>query len=220
MISTLKNTFNQRLFWKNNRSSAIYPIDIIPNSNFIFLFINYWKLKNRIKSLKCIITLYHENGTVKEKKRYKLKEHNEINLRKFFKLYKFKGMVQIEFVSKEVLRFPYPAVSGFYMSPAGYISAVHSAGRILNISRYDAAKFSMLISVPTILISSSIPIIEFIKSPNTDQLMFSVVGFLISFIVAYVSISVLLNWVKNHSMKLFVIYRIILGSLLLAITLV
>tara|TARA_B110001454_G_scaffold204666_1_gene213610 strand:- start:8061 stop:8855 length:795 start_codon:yes stop_codon:yes gene_type:complete len=96
----------------------------------------------------------------------------------------------------------------------------YTAGRILNISRYDAAKFSMLISVPTILISSSIPIIEFIKSPNTDQLMFSVVGFLISFIVAYVSISVLLNWVKNHSMKLFVIYRIILGSLLLAITLV
>ena len=78
MASTLKNTFNQRLFWKNNRSSAIYPIDIIPNSNFIFLFINYWKLKNGIKSLKCLITLYHENGTIKEKKRYKLKEHNEI----------------------------------------------------------------------------------------------------------------------------------------------
>ena len=113
MASTLKNTFNQRLFWKNNRRSAIYPIDIIPNSNFIFLFINYWKLKNGIKSLKCLITLYHENGTIKEKKRYKLKEHNEINLRKFFKLYKFKGMVQIEFVSKEQLRFPFPAVSGF-----------------------------------------------------------------------------------------------------------
>lgn len=96
----------------------------------------------------------------------------------------------------------------------------YTAGRILNISRYDAAKFSMLISVPTILISASIPIMEFIKSPNTDQIIFSVVGFFISFIVAYISISILLNWVKNHSMKIFVIYRIIFGSLLLTITLI
>jgi undecaprenyl-diphosphatase len=40
-------------------------------------------------------------------------------------------------------------------------------------------------------------------------------GFIISFITAYLSISILLNWVKNNSMIPFVIYRIILGSIIL-----
>ena len=136
MTNSLKNTFKQRTLWKNNRSSAIYPIDIIENSNFIFLFINYWKLKNKIKSLNCIITLFRENGSIKEKKKYNIKKHNEISLKKFFKINNFRGMVQIEFISKENLRFPFPAVTGLYMSPAGYPSAVHSAGRILNKNEF------------------------------------------------------------------------------------
>ena len=78
MTNSLKNTFKQRTLWKNNRSSAIYPIDIIENSNFIFLFINYWKLKNKIKSLNCIITLFRENGSIKEKKNTTLKNTTKL----------------------------------------------------------------------------------------------------------------------------------------------
>ena len=132
MSNTLKKSFNERLIWKNFRSSAIFPIDIVHNSDFFFLFINYWKLKNKIENLKCLITLYNQDGTKEYRSNYRLKNHNELSIKKIFKIDFFKGMVEIEFISKKNLRFPFPAISGYYMSPGGLMSAVHSAGRILN----------------------------------------------------------------------------------------
>lgn len=132
MSNTLKKSFNERTIWKNHRSSAIYPLDIVPNSDFTFLFINYWKLKNKLENLRCLITLYNQDGTIEHRNNYKLKKHNELNLKKIFKIDYFKGMVEIEFISKKNLRFPFPAISGFYKSPGGLMSVVHSAGRILN----------------------------------------------------------------------------------------
>ena len=96
----------------------------------------------------------------------------------------------------------------------------YTAGRFLNISRVDALRFSMLISIPTILLSSAIPTLEFLKSPSYDQLLLCFIGFCISFITAYLTISILIEWVKKYSMKIFVIYRIILGSIILIITLI
>ena len=96
----------------------------------------------------------------------------------------------------------------------------YTAGRFLNISRIDALRFSMLISIPTIILSSAIPTLEFLKSPTFDQLLLCLIGFCISFITAYLAIRILIEWVKKYSMKIFVIYRIILGSIILMITLI
>ena len=96
---------------------------------------------------------------------------------------------------------------------------VYTGSRFLNLNRIEAAKFSMILSIPVIILSSAIPIIELVKTPTQENFIFSVVGFVVSFIVAYFSIDLLLKWLKSHSMTPFVIYRIIFGSTLLYITL-
>ena len=73
----------------------------------------------------------------------------------------------------------------------------------------------MLLSIPVIMISASIPIIEIAKNSVAINYINLLIGFLIAFITAYLSIRILLSWVKNNSMIPFVIYRIILGSIIL-----
>ena len=92
---------------------------------------------------------------------------------------------------------------------------VYSGGRFLNISRVEALRFAMLLSIPTILLSAFIPTYKFIESPSSEFLLMGTVGLIVSFATAYLSISLLMNWVRNFSMVPFVVYRIILGSILL-----
>jgi len=96
---------------------------------------------------------------------------------------------------------------------------VYTGSRFLNLNRIEAARFSMILSIPVIILSSAIPIIQLVKTPTQENFILSVVGFVVSFVVAYFSIDLLLKWLKSHSMTPFVIYRIIFGSVLLYITL-
>ena len=91
MTSTLKDDFKKRSDWNNNRSSAIYPIDIRKNSDFAIVFINYWKLKNRIKSLACNLRLFDQEGNLIKVYKHNLKTHNEILFSKIFKIENFLG---------------------------------------------------------------------------------------------------------------------------------
>ena len=97
---------------------------------------------------------------------------------------------------------------------------VYSGGRFLNISRIEALRFAMLLSIPTILLSAFIPTYKFIESPSSEFLLMGTVGLIVSFATAYLSISLLMNWVRNFSMVPFVVYRIILGSILLVYSIV
>ena len=97
---------------------------------------------------------------------------------------------------------------------------VYSGGRFLNISRVEALRFAMLLSIPTILLSAFIPTYKFIESPSSEFLLMGIVGLIVSFGTAYLSISLLMSWVRKFSMLPFVIYRIILGSILLMYSIV
>jgi len=92
---------------------------------------------------------------------------------------------------------------------------VYSGSRFLNISRIESLRFAMLLSIPTILLSAFIPTYKFIESPSFEFLSVGTVGLIVSFGTAYLSISLLMSWVRKFSMVPFVIYRIILGSVLL-----
>ena len=92
---------------------------------------------------------------------------------------------------------------------------VYSGGRFLNISRIEALRFAMLLSIPAILLSSFIPTYKFIESQSSEFLLMGIVGLIVSFGTAYLSISLLMGWVRKFSMLPFVVYRIILGSFLL-----
>lgn len=92
-----------------------------------------------------------------------------------------------------------------------------TAARFLGVERQDAARFSLLLSIPTIIGAGVLKGFELSETENTvliyDVLMLA--GF--SFLFALVAISLLMVWLRRASFTPFVIYRILLGSMLLGI---
>ena len=87
-------------------------------------------------------------------------------------------------------------------------------GLMLGMTKVAAARFSFLISMPTILAAISYKAMQ-VSTSNADIDMLAVTGvFLLSGIVAYVCINVFLRMVNIIGMMPFVIYRLILGALL------
>jgi len=99
-------------------------------------------MKNKINNVFLIISIFKEDGGKYGQKKLYIKDHNEISISNAFNLKKFKGIAHVEFFSEQNLRFPFPAISGFYISPKKLLSGVHSAGRILNPSEVKKKKIS------------------------------------------------------------------------------
>lgn len=93
-----------------------------------------------------------------------------------------------------------------------------TASRFLGLNREDSAKFSFYLSVPVVAGAS---LLSLIKDDTLniilDNLMIFGTGILISFITGLLCISFLLKYIKKNDFKLFMIYRIILGILVLFI---
>ena len=128
-----------------------------------------------------------------------------------------KGKSIKELNSKEAILVGFAQI--FSVVPgASRAGVVFTAARFLKINRVDSAKYAMIISVPVILMSSAIPIIELVREPVVENIFYAVTGFLISAFVAYFSIAALLRFLQSYTMLPFVIYRIIFGTVLLYIS--
>lgn len=139
----IKKTFLNREKWVNTRSSTIFPIYLNSNNDQILVFQNYWKWKSNIKNIVFILTLRYQNSDIYNQIRYKVKSHNEISIKKFFKIKKnFVGQLECEIESSENLKFPYPALLLFYRNINGFESVAHSAGRHLNSNENISSKYS------------------------------------------------------------------------------
>lgn len=90
-----------------------------------------------------------------------------------------------------------------------------TVGLMLGMTKVAAARFSFLISMPTILAAIAYKSMQVITTkPEVD--MYAITGvFILSGIVAYLCIDIFLRLVNSIGMMPFVIYRIILGILLL-----
>lgn len=86
-----------------------------------------------------------------------------------------------------------------------------TVARALGVDRESAAKYSFLLSTPIILAAVIFSLDAFVF-----DLAF-VVGILSSFIVGMIVIKFLLNYLKKGSFKLFAIYRIIFGIIILSL---
>jgi len=93
-----------------------------------------------------------------------------------------------------------------------------SAARISKFNRYDSAKISFLLSVPTLAAVSFFGFRNLIISENADFTNLNLISIFLSFIFSLITIKFFLNYIKNFNLSLFVIYRIILGIFLLIIT--
>ena len=92
-------------------------------------------------------------------------------------------------------------------------------GLLLGISRTASAEFSFYMALPIMLGASAI---RLFKDVIWEQIRFSpmeygtlAVGIGVSFVVSYITIRFLLNFVKKHSLEAFGWYRILLGVLVI-----
>ena len=91
-----------------------------------------------------------------------------------------------------------------------------TASRILNFNRFDSAKISFLLSIPTL---GAVTIFGFNNLIQTESVNFSLLNFIaiiLSFIFSFLTIKYFLKFIKEFSLYIFVVYRIILGVLILA----
>ena len=88
----------------------------------------------------------------------------------------------------------------------------------MGLNRYDASKYSLLLSIPVILAATTIESISlyFEKGFFFDNQM--ITGIFLSFIVAFITINLFMKWINKSSLKIFVFYRIIFGTIILMYT--
>ena len=93
-----------------------------------------------------------------------------------------------------------------------------TGARFLNFNRSDATKFSMLLSIPIILASLSMSLLNYyIEDKPILNFYPSLFAAFISFITALISITVMMKIIKVTNFNIFIIYRILLGILILFI---
>lgn len=90
-----------------------------------------------------------------------------------------------------------------------------TAARLLNFKRYDSAKISFLLSIPTLGAVSAFGIINIINENDTIFSTLNLLSIFLSFLISFITIKYFLEFLKKFSLNFFVIYRIILGIILL-----
>ena len=92
-----------------------------------------------------------------------------------------------------------------------------TAARLLNFKRYDSAKISFLLSIPTLAAVSVFGLNDLISSKSLNFTIMNLTAILFSFLFSLITIKYFLRFIKRFSLNLFVIYRIILGLILLVL---
>ena len=90
-----------------------------------------------------------------------------------------------------------------------------TAARFMGIERREAAKFSMLLSIPVIVAAFFLTGLEVWQQGNIGQFLQMFDGVVYSYVASIVAIYIVMWWLKKSTFLPFVIYRIVLGSILL-----
>jgi undecaprenyl-diphosphatase len=95
--------------------------------------------------------------------------------------------------------------------------ATISAGLLRGFNRLDAARYSFLLSVPAVVLSGLFELRK-IGGEGNAPVGATVIATIVAFLAGYASIAWLLRYLTTHSLRGFVVYRISLGILVLALT--
>ena len=90
-----------------------------------------------------------------------------------------------------------------------------TACRMLGMERREAARFSMLLSIPAILGAATLAGLELYKSGNIALGYDAAIAAALAFLAALVAIALMMRWLMRATYTPFVIYRVILGAGLL-----
>jgi undecaprenyl-diphosphatase len=96
--------------------------------------------------------------------------------------------------------------------------ATMSAGLLRDLDRVTVTKLSFFLSIPALTGASLLQgIDEYDRISGGVGWTNTIVATVVSFVVAYASVTWLLKFVSKHSYSIFIFYRIVLGSLLLVL---
>lgn len=90
-----------------------------------------------------------------------------------------------------------------------------TAALMLGLDRYTAARFSFLLSIPVIFLAGSYETFTLIRNGHTADLIAFGIVFILSWFVAWLTIKLFLKFVEATGMLPYVIYRFVLGAVLL-----
>jgi undecaprenyl-diphosphatase len=104
--------------------------------------------------------------------------------------------------------------------------ATIAAGQLAGMSRAAALEFSFFLSMPTMAVATLYTLYKSLSGKDDNPIGVSeltshqwallVIGFVVSFIVAYAAVAWFMNWVRKRGFAPFAIYRIALGAAVLA----
>ena len=92
-----------------------------------------------------------------------------------------------------------------------------TAGLMLGLTASAAARFSFLLSIPVIVLAGGVETLDYLKVANMGDMKDLVYGALISAFSAYLCIHFFLMLLEKIGMTPFVIYRLLLGVVLLSL---
>jgi undecaprenyl-diphosphatase len=90
-----------------------------------------------------------------------------------------------------------------------------TGGRFLGFRREDAARIAMLMSIPTILASGTLLGIDVATKADAAAARDGVLAAAFAFVAAYASLALMMRLLRSVSFTPYVIYRVILGVILL-----
>ena len=130
--------------------------------------------------------------------------------------FSFSEKINLNYSIKEAL------IMGLWQSAAlipgtSRSGATITAARILGYKRKSAARIAMLMSIPTILASGSLEIIDVWHKVDFNHFNDAIIVICLSFIFAFLTLTIMMRLLNSISFTPYVIYRILLGVLLLAI---
>lgn len=88
-------------------------------------------------------------------------------------------------------------------------------GLMIGISRTVASKFTFILAIPVMFGASLLKIVKYGFRFSGYELLILAVGMLVAFLVSMLIISFLMNYIRKHDFRIFGVYRIILGALVL-----
>lgn len=99
--------------------------------------------------------------------------------------------------------------------------ATITAGLLLGLRRPAAARFAFLLAVPSVVGAGLFELLSIItggEEAGHDPIGYALLAMVVAFVVGYATIAWLLRWLTRHTLEVFVGYRIVLGTVVLALT--
>lgn len=100
-----------------------------------------------------------------------------------------------------------------------------AAGQLAGMSRASALEFSFFLSIPTMVAATGYDLLKSARGKGANPIGVSqidphgwvvlVIGFVVSFLVAYGAVAWFMAWVRKHGFAPFAVYRIVVGILVL-----